>query len=669
MNKYYKPLTLVIAFLILSLVTVASFAYFSASVQGNDNVYDTVITTGEMALMLNDGEQVGLNNAIPGDSITKEFSVKNTGTVETTYDVYFSELLNEFEDKNDLVYTLTSENGCADGNEKIVPSVSSDESKMVNSCTINPNQTHNYTLTIAFKDDETNQDDNKGKRFSTKIGVNEYKEYQYIAKLVDGESFNVLIKSLTINEDEYNEFVSVALNENGFHSPEFDIYCKDKLDKCNFFESVYDAREYNSLLSIDGTYIKNIEIINEIPQNTSDMLMVSSNDSYYNIYVRYDNETIFIYTDQDEIYLNENSSYLFYGLNKIENLDLKKVNTSNVTNMAYMLSGMTGRIELDERFNTSNVVDMHSMFSSSNLSDYSFINNFDISSVTDMHEMFWCAGKGAKLQLNNFNASNVVDMNRMFMNSYFESIDLGDNFNAMSVVNMDSMFANTEAKSIYLGNNFNAKSATNMRTMFNSNENTEIVDLGDNFNADSDVNVWWMFYQAGKHLNLGKNFNGSNITDMSEMFYYFYGDSIDLGDNFDTSSATNMYSMFRGCNVEVLDLGDSFDTSYVINMDTMFAYSRELKSIYLGNKFYVSKDTDVKNMFASSSLEHIYVGKDVFFDLTNINNIEYVFDSAKDLVGGAGTTYSIDHRSIEYARIDDPEHGKPGYLTLDPRYQ
>ncbi|MBE6158290.1 MAG: hypothetical protein E7159_00470 [Firmicutes bacterium] len=176
MNKYYKLLTIVIAFLILSLVTVASFAYFSASVQGNDNAYDTVITSGEMALMLNDGEQVGLNNAIPGDSVTKEFSVKNTGTVQTTYDVYFSELTNLFEDKNDLVYIVTSDNGCADSTEKIVLSESSDESKMISSCLINPNQTHNYTLTITFKDDGTNQDDNKGKQFKTKIAVNEWKE-------------------------------------------------------------------------------------------------------------------------------------------------------------------------------------------------------------------------------------------------------------------------------------------------------------------------------------------------------------------------------------------------------------------------------------------------------------------------------------------------------------
>ena len=720
-NKNKIIIIIVAIFVVSGLLTLTSFAYFSASVQGNDSAYNTVITTGEMTLMLNDGEQVGLNNAIPGNSITKEFSVKNTGTVETTYDVYFSELLNEFEDKNDLVYTLTSENGCADSNEKIVPSVSSNQSKIVSACTINPNQTHSYILTITFKDDGTNQDDNKGKRFSTKISINEYKEYQYIAKLIDGQSFNGLIKSLTVNEDEYNEFASVALTENGYFSLEHDNYCADKQEKCEFLKSVFDARRSNYLYLVDGTYIKNIEIINEIPQNTNAMTLVSSNDSYYDIYVRYDNETIYIYTDQDEIYLNEDSSYLFYKLNKIENLDLKKVNTSNVTNMpyifyettggieidesfntsnvvdmhgmfsysklddysfvnnldtskvtnmSYMFSGMEGRIELDERFNTSNVVDMSWMFYDSKLNDYSFVNSFDVSNVTNMYGMFYGAGEGVELKLNDFNASNVTNMHSMFSDSKFTSIDLGKNFNAKSVEDMQSMFEDSDANYIYLGDNFNAKNSNNMSYMFNSNENTEIVDLGDNFNAEKNANVFRMFSNAGKHLNLGKNFNGSNITNMSGMFYYFYGNILNLGENFDTSSVTDMSQMFRGCNnLESLDLGDNFDTLNVIKMDTMFAFSYKLKAIYLGDKFYVSKDADVNRMFDTNNLEKIYVGKNVFFDFDNTNNSSDVFGIQYKLVGGAGTTFDTNYRSIEYARIDDPEHGKPGYFTLDPRYQ
>ncbi len=131
-NKYFKLCLLIAILLVLSLTTLASYAYFVANVKGNDSAYDTVITTGEMALMLNDGEQVSLSNAIPGNSVTKEFIVKNTGTVDTTYDVYFSELFNEFEDKNDLVYKLTSKNGCTDNKERVVPGESSEQSKIVN---------------------------------------------------------------------------------------------------------------------------------------------------------------------------------------------------------------------------------------------------------------------------------------------------------------------------------------------------------------------------------------------------------------------------------------------------------------------------------------------------------------------------------------------------------
>ena len=34
------------------------------------------------------------------------------------------------------------------------------------------------------------------------------------------------------------------------------------------------------------------------------------------------------------------------------------------------------------------------------------------------------------------------------------------------------------------------------------------------------------------------------------------------------------------------------------------------------------------------------------------------------LVGGAGTAFSTSHTDKEYARIDDPSNGRPGYFTL-----
>ena len=39
-------------------------------------------------------------------------------------------------------------------------------------------------------------------------------------------------------------------------------------------------------------------------------------------------------------------------------------------------------------------------------------------------------------------------------------------------------------------------------------------------------------------------------------------------------------------------------------------------------------------------------------------------NSAKGIINGAGTTYDSSHTDKEYARIDDPANGRPGYFTL-----
>ena len=191
-NKYIKPLTLVVAFLILGLVTVASYAYFVAGVQGNDNAFDTVITTGDLVLKYNeyDTNGISLNEAIPGNSISKYFEVENVGSVETTYDVYLSEILNTFVDQNDLVYTVepvVEELGpgvseCYNLNERVVPASSGEESKIISSCHLYPRQVHSYRLRITFKDDDTNQDDNQGKIFSAKLSINQYNEFMYLGQ-------------------------------------------------------------------------------------------------------------------------------------------------------------------------------------------------------------------------------------------------------------------------------------------------------------------------------------------------------------------------------------------------------------------------------------------------------------------------------------------------------
>ena len=179
-NNHIKQLVLVIAILIIALASFTSYAYFTADVQGNDTAANNVITTGNMEITYEDGSVIGTtNNMIPGDSIEKHFSVTNTGTVDTVYDLYLNNVINTFNAREDLVYELISENG-ANINQTTCPYLNS----KIASSTIGIGQTHNYILKITFKDTGVNQDDNKGKTFSAKVELEE-KESLEVVNLIE----------------------------------------------------------------------------------------------------------------------------------------------------------------------------------------------------------------------------------------------------------------------------------------------------------------------------------------------------------------------------------------------------------------------------------------------------------------------------------------------------
>ena len=107
--------------------------------------------------------------------------------------------------------------------------------------------------------------------------------------------------------------------------------------------------------------------------------------------------------------------------------------------------------------------------------------------------------------------------------------------------------------------------------------------------------------------------------------------------NFDTKNVTNMGAMFASSsNIKVLDLS-SFDTSSVDNFREMFMSCNLLEKIYVSDKFVINTNNTYKT--------------------------DKMFNYDTMLEGGAGTTFDSSHVSSEYARIDDPTNGKPGYFT------
>ena len=174
-DKKIIILSIVGVLLLVSIVVATSYAYFTANVTGNKDTNNVVVTNGVMSLEYKDGDEITLANAVPGNSVSKTFTVKNTGNVSTNYTIYFSELSNKFVDKTDLVYTLTSSDG---GKSVAQTQVPSKNDAMVSNYAIEAGKTHTYTLTITFLNKDENQNDNMGVTFSTKIGINESVEYK-----------------------------------------------------------------------------------------------------------------------------------------------------------------------------------------------------------------------------------------------------------------------------------------------------------------------------------------------------------------------------------------------------------------------------------------------------------------------------------------------------------
>ena len=600
-NKYYNMLVIVAAILIIALVTATSYAYFTATVKGNNEADSTVITTGNMSLTFVDDSIVGLYNMYPTQSVEKEFYIENTGEVETNYDVYFSNIINDFADKSDLVYIVESLSGddltagCEILSQRVVPSISNEESKIISSCPIEVGQKHGYKLTIFFVDDNSNQDDNKGKHFSAKLSVNEvYQQTEQIAYLQPGPLFNESIKILS-NASTSNR------NEGdieGFES--INLYINDR--KLGYNYVVDDS-------------IKYITISTSAPQVSDNAIKVNDVTSYYDIYAWYNNNTIYLYTEADEIYLNLDSTFTFFNLNGMEYLDLSIFNTSKVYTMDFMLSEMANlkNINFGNNFNTSNVRYMIGLFDNDVSLTSIDVSSFDTSMVLDMMSVFNHISSLTSLDISNLNTSNVKNMDYLFYNLNLETLVLGSNFDTSKVTSMNHMF----------GNCINLKSL--------------------------DVS----------------SFNTSNVTEMYGMFSGCKKlKTLDLS-SFNTSKVTNMKQMFKEMTVlESLNLGNNFDTSNVTNMHQMFASLRKLRILNLGSKFNVSKVQNGYDMFQNPSgvLTTIYSTSDlVYAPGANINNM---FWNTKPLVGGKGTTYSSPHDNGDYAVIDCGTK-RPGYLTFN----
>ena len=696
-----KKSYLILIISVLILLIGVSFAYFSLEITGNDTAKYNTITTGALKLTFTDTNALTLTDALPGDSATKTISVKNTGTIDTSYNIVWKELTNTITN-DELVIEATckrlNSSNTEEGTCESIPQKAVSSNKLKLNIPIEPGITHEYTLKLTFIDTGSLQDYNKNKTFEGKLGITESSVKTvyctYDGELTQGAEY--VNGQYTYRYMQEGTLTSSGLAWYDMTSDGWGVQLTDKASTDAVTSKVCTYINNKPITSMsfmfDGSKATTLDVSNFDTSKVTNMYAMFSfskattldvsNFDTSNVTTMYQMFSFSQATTLDVSNFNTSNVTNMEGMfvfSKATTLDVSNFDTSKVWNMGSMFSNSKATTLDVSNFNTSKVTNMNKMFDRSQATTLD-LSNFDTSNVTYMSYMFYNS-KATTLDVSNFNTSNVTDMSWMFYDSQATTLDVS-NFDTSKVTNMSSMFSGSKATTLDLSN-FNTSNVTDMGGMFSGSQATTL-DVS-NFDTSNVTNMSIMF-SGSKATTLDlSNFNTSNVTDMSIMFNNSQATTLDVS-NFDTSKVTTMSSMFSGSQATTLDVSNfntsnvtdisymfnnsqattldvsNFNTSNVTTMNGMF-WDSKVTTIDLSN-FDTSKVTSMRSMFDSSTnLKTIYVSNK--FNTDKVAYSSSMFSGCTNLVGGAGTKYDSTKIDKTYARIDGGT-SSPGYFTSIP---
>ena len=243
-------------------------------------------------------------------------------------------------------------------------------------------------------------------------------------------------------------------------------------------------------------------------------------------------------------------SYWFSSCKNLVTIEnISYLNTSEMTDMSYMFYGCENLQSLDvSNFNTENVTDMSVMFRKCENLQSLDVSNFNTAKVKNMDNMFADCWRLQSLDLSNFNTENVTNMQFMFYwCNNLQSLNVS-NFNTAKVENMKGMFYSCSKLQSLDVSSFNTENVTDMYKMFYYCRNMQSLDLS-NFNTENVTNMEDMFGQCRELQSLDlSSFNTANVENMSYMFEYCNKlNAIYASDKFTTSNVTSSNQMFYNC--------------------------------------------------------------------------------------------------------------------------
>jgi len=417
----------------------------------------------------------------------------------------------------------------------------------------------------------------------------------------------------------------------------------------------------------------------------------------------------------------ENVYRMFYLASYLESISPINLDTHNVTSMEDMFRGVsssrTGLLEItlgpqftltntakanamfyDSRpkkisfssFNAPELVNMEYMFASSAVQEIDLSNNIYTPKLNNITKLFSNDVYLSKISEINFNTENITSMREIFFQAGAErkeaEFNFGPQFSFNKTTETYRMFGEAGAKKIKFSN-FNAPELTSMESMFEKSKIKE-VSFSSNVSTPKLTSIYKIFSES---TDFDENYvmhfpiTTEKLKNMSYAFYKYTGETVDLS-SFDTKNLTTMAFAFRGSKIKNLDFSNK-NLESMEDMTHAFSFCQKLQTINLSGTKTSNKLKKIEETFGSSTMDVVDLSG---FDTSGVTTVIYLFETApniktiyvsekfvidpsipdKDmfeadtkLVGGQGTTYNNSYMRKEYARIDDPSNGKPGYFT------
>lgn len=326
----------------------------------------------------------------------------------------------------------------------------------------------------------------------------------------------------------------------------------------------------------------------------------------------------------------------FLQLTEIKGIN--NLNTSNVSDMAYMFAGCSKLKSVDLTYMYSPYVkDMSYMFYKCSSLKTVYLNGLNTSNVEYMNNMFYSCSSLGYLDLSSFDTQNVENFERMFYGcSSLKAIYASSKF----VVNNPNLISTTDM--FYRC----SKLAGESKSYNIAHVNGDFAKINGGYFLDDRYLKPWVkqndktftfYYGYGYKKTLGevegeykqddwlnkKNNDKTSFTKATfdesfalyqptkcdYWFYYYLNlEEIENLHCLNTSKVTTMEGMFMQCNViKSLDLS-AFETSKVENFEGMFSRCKQLESLDVSNFETANVKTMKKMFYKCTNLKAVIVG-------------------------------------------------------------